>query len=400
MKGASRTALPALALVASLLVAQTSERPPEPPTGSIRGRVVSSTDGTPIRGAVVSIENAQPVLAGAKGRFLMEGAPSGSQVVLAYKSGYRRHQGRVAVPAEDETEIEISLLPFAAVAGKIMGPEGEPLQGHTVAAYADRGRMNRPARSKDRQSDDHGRYRLFGLVGGRYWFVVEAKPLPGVAGRTSYVFLPAFYPNTTNPAEAYPMEIRSGAKFEGLDFRLREAPATLFRGEVEMADTRAPCGNCPFTLYRRSGEIYWRVGTHNTAPNGSFAIAGLAPGLYTLAGAPHVERLGELRFFSAEVTVDADSPTRTVIKAYASLDIQVRMKLDDPPPELFEEGVNATTGVWARSTGAPIFAGHVGIAFVPLEEGASNRVQGVVPRDRFRFGSTIPRSTLTSRPSA
>lgn len=102
--------------------------------GPVRGRVVSALDGSPISGAWVVYEDEPWVMvqADGDGAFAMDILRRGR--VAAFTDGWGWRSTRVA-PAG---ELEIRLLPGITVEGQVSGPDGTPVAGARVLAYAQR----------------------------------------------------------------------------------------------------------------------------------------------------------------------------------------------------------------------------------------------------------------------
>lgn len=136
-----------LAALAFPLLAATDALPPLPTEDSIalRGTVVSSVDGTPIRGALVQLlgANTRAVLTGGNGAFAFEGLIAGDGLVVVRKPGYFSAQeyfpesvGELRVHlSPNMKELELKLYPEAVIYGRVTNENGRPLEGLSVQLF-------------------------------------------------------------------------------------------------------------------------------------------------------------------------------------------------------------------------------------------------------------------------
>ena len=273
-------------------------------TGSIGGAVTQRRTGEPVPRAIVHLQSTSgsegiSVQAGADGRFLFEGVPRGVYRVSAERRGYligRYGAGRFGqsgglVTLGDGGEFNgagIKLDPQSVIAGQILDEYGEPLERAQVMAWsragaaADRGRapMNMAT------TDDRGEFRLAGLAPGRYYvqasagrrgFQARNVRRAGQDGEESYVT--TYFPGTSDIKAATPVEVGMGQEFLGLSLQMQKSRVYKVSGTVSGSETRmlrvmvVPRGRVNFGGAALSAGI---------KPDGSFELAGIPPGSYTL----------------------------------------------------------------------------------------------------------------------
>ena len=188
----------------------------------IRGRVVS-TDGRSLPRAevrtltsIVVRDPKQPdtppavfrpmtVTADRDGRFELSGLPAGRFQFTAAKVGYSPPGVAVMdmppnlgvrvdlADGEVRERVDITLAPWGSLSGRVVDELGEPLQGVSVQLLQVRYQAGRRrlvgAMGALRQTDDLGRYRVFGIAPGRYIVSaavgdVSSAELPATRGRT------------------------------------------------------------------------------------------------------------------------------------------------------------------------------------------------------------------------
>lgn len=294
----------------------------------VEGRVVRAGSGEPLRRAQVTLtpiaRNAVPMraLTDADGRFSFQGVDPGRYRMVAERNGYLRMEFGQAASGRGGTPLELSagqrrndilfrLIPWGVISGRVYDEEGEPVVRGNVQVY--RSAFQRGRRTLTRvqsvQTNDRGEYRVFGLVPGRYFLSAQHAggsrifaPVGGGAERAMVVteiaaamapggiepdeaYAPTFYPGTTEPGRAAPVEVPAGAEVNGLDFTLTPVPTVRVRGTVVNSATNSPARNVSVWLFPRdSGDraVISRMQTMVQA-GGEFEIRGVVPGSYYVA---------------------------------------------------------------------------------------------------------------------
>lgn len=240
--------LPALALVALALRAQTPSAKP----GSIDGTVTNSVTNEPIKKAIVTLGRVEhsgstplTAMTDAAGHFHFEGVEPGSYVTRAEKDGFLDVRNRRPGPAqpvavaEDQQvqDITLQLLPLAVISGHVFDEDGDPIVGANITVlryFYGRGRK-RLSETGAVQSNDLGEFEVVNVAPGRYYFQVTAWPPRNIPQRTHWAHAESaypitFYPNVRDAGEAQAIDVAAGAQVSNIDFRLRKMPAYHIRG--------------------------------------------------------------------------------------------------------------------------------------------------------------------------
>jgi hypothetical protein len=281
-------------LVAVLAVARQAPQQTATFDGAISGFVVDGSTGAPVADAVVAVTQGGGTtlppdyksrqLTDANGRFAFLNLPSdGTFLILSARFGYLDGgYGRDAAPTDPLRPIAIAngawvgnlRVPIwrpAVISGTVRDEGGEPQVGVLVRALARlrmAGRDELAAGPLD-VTDDLGRYRLSGLLPGRYVIQVPSTqvsvpggtrisgatghspegavdvdestrlvigryplPPPPVNGR-AMAYAIAFHPAVSKPGEAATLDLHFGDDRQGIDVTLTPVPAFRVAGVVE-----------------------------------------------------------------------------------------------------------------------------------------------------------------------
>ncbi|MCW5981922.1 MAG: carboxypeptidase regulatory-like domain-containing protein [Bryobacteraceae bacterium] len=184
-------------------------------------------------------------------------------------------------------DVMFKLQANAVASGRVLDEDGEPLPNIMVAAV--KGMYQRGKRQflplGTAKTDDRGEFRIANLAAGRYLMVAspltaggEPKPAAAEAEET---YIATYYPNSAEAAGAAPVEISAGRDLGGLDVRLRKSKAVRLKGEVTGV---AGDGKATVRLIPKDAGVMGMLFGRNASvkSDGTFEIAGVAPGSYTL----------------------------------------------------------------------------------------------------------------------
>ncbi len=282
-------------------------------TAVIRGRVVAADSGMPVRRAQVraqagEIRANRLVSTDAQGRFELKDLPAGRWTLTASKAGYMTLRYGQKRSFEAGTPIEIgdgqlmeradfALPKGAAITGRIFDEYGDAVANARVQVLryqtVQGQRRLTPAGGGD-QTDDTGAYRIYGLAPGDYYIsaTLRANNGPffddGNNDTTSYAS--TYYPGTGSVSEAQRITLGVGQEQPNVTFALQPVRTVkitgtalnsmgtaLTNGMVTLmpADNVGPGGGPGPVLFNFGGNGRVRA-------DGSFTIANVSPGNYTL----------------------------------------------------------------------------------------------------------------------
>ena len=314
-------------LCLSLILAQGQPRDTPNTSGAtavVRGRVFSATTGNPIRGAMVSlvpdlqegvsggplappdvIRTNRPSLAAADdaGHFLFDGVAPGRYRLVAtagpnhgryLPSGYGsrgpNEAGRLLVIAagQEIKDADIALTTGSAIEGRVVDDTGEPVARAVVkvARLAFGSRIPQAVPVSPAQTDDLGRFRLYGLEPGTYVVLAEGQS-PGLrrfAGGSSvegetYGFLTTYYPSSASGVDAQPVRILPLQELSGIDIQLVRSRRHSLSGTIVNSQGQPQSSNAALINSTFGGHSSAHVPVDGA---GRFSVENLDPGNYTL----------------------------------------------------------------------------------------------------------------------
>src|SRR5215831_17015534 len=118
------------------------ENPAEPPkTGSVAGIVIEEKSGDGVTKATVILRRDQEsgigAISNSEGKFTLRDLEPGTYAITVERDGYVPARGQaqtVNVQAEQtSSDIKLKLVRTAAISGRILDPDGDPISGVSVA---------------------------------------------------------------------------------------------------------------------------------------------------------------------------------------------------------------------------------------------------------------------------
>jgi hypothetical protein len=325
----------ALAAVPLLLAAQqavvTSQQPgTEQPEGatqqptkpedkcSVEGQVRSAITGDPLRKAHVTLNRIggagmrsrnsadYGTTTDAGGHFLIQDIEPGTYQMDASRNGYVALAYGATKPEGPSTPLSLSpgrhtrdivfrLTPNGVITGRVLDEDGEPMQGANITAmrfHTMRGkRQLMPAGVSG--SDDLGEYRVFGLAPGKYYLSATYRKqnmmtpaqdnTPG--GTPDEDYAPTYFPGTSDPTGAAPIDVAAGTVLSGIDVTLRKTRTVRVGGRVINTMGEGLPGRIMLRMLPRNmsaGFMSQRMTQATRGNGGTFEFRGITPGAYVL----------------------------------------------------------------------------------------------------------------------
>ena len=282
-------------------------------TAVIRGRVVSADNGTPIRRAQVRAQAGELranrlVSTDAQGRFEFKDLPSGRWNLTASKAGYMtlRYGQKRSFEAGSPIEMadgqvmeraDFALPRGAAITGRIFDEYGDAVANARVQVLryqTVQGQRRLTAAGGGDQTDDTGSYRIYGLAPGDYYISATLRggngPFFDDNNNDTTSYAATYYPGTGSVAEAQRVTLGVGQEQPNVNFALQPVRTVKITGTA-LNSMGTALSNGMVTLMPADaangpggGPAIFAFGGGNgrVRPDGSFTIANVAPGNYTL----------------------------------------------------------------------------------------------------------------------
>jgi hypothetical protein len=278
-------------------------------TGSLKGIVVDSVTHLPVREASVLLSGdpGQSQVTSAAGTFQIENLQPGQ---YSLDVGHREYpQGRsrnIAIKAGEQGEsIVVELVPFAAVSGRVLDEDSDPLPACSVRLQSAKPPYQEVIATQDFRevlgSSEDGGYRLTRIPSGKYILraqcqapVFEPRPLSaGPDPLPTSAYAPQFYPAASSAELAQAIELAPGQERSGIDFRMKPSHVTHvhvrlaganWRGRRDLAWQLLPAAQRAPAI-PSNGASHWdwlSVWRQVETTNGEFEIPKVFPGSYRL----------------------------------------------------------------------------------------------------------------------
>ena len=292
-------------------------------TAVIRGRILATETGTPIRRAQVRARSGggrgQLASTDADGRFEFRDLPAGrwnltaskaSFVTLSY--GQRRpfEAGRPIELADGEVveRADFYLPRGAVITGQLFDEFGDPVAGARIRVLRYRlvqGTRRLMPTGSNAQSDDRGMFRAYGLMPGDYYVAATLRALPVDDPGEAINYAPTYFPGTGSVLEAQRISVGLGQEHSGINFALLPVRTVRLTGvAIDSNGIPLSTGTVVLSLAdQTAGPVGQVGGGTRIRAGGRFTIPNVAPGSYTLTVVAGRPRDPDAEFASMTLTV-------------------------------------------------------------------------------------------------
>jgi Carboxypeptidase regulatory-like domain len=359
---------------------------------TLRGTVVNSLTGEPIRGALVQIYliGQASMLTGPDGKFQFDGLPAGQTTIAVRKPGFFTEEEiqpsgggqRLATTGANPSPIVLKLIPEGVIHGKISEDDGEPIEGLPIQLLAQRLQNGRKVWEErtGTTTDEEGMFRIAELHPGNYF--LSAGPsrapvtFPSKLSQSGAQGIPVtFYPSGSDLAAAAPIPITPGKRFE---VNLSLSPRPFYR----VSGMIAGYGQGQYVNLQVLDSTGKSVANNSRfdAASGSFQILWIPAGAYALrADSPGAQ--GQALTATIPLTVNSDlSGIHIMLMPTVSIPIRMRFIASRTGSERLSEQENwspAYVQLVSRNNGLTEF--QYGAQQVGERGNSSLQLQNIAP---------------------
>lgn len=293
--------------------------------GSITGRVVSD-EGQPLVGVTVAaFTPSRPgpphnTVSDANGKFTLNDLDSAAYNLSVSAPGYVSESEQGIDSSERDyyrtgDSVTLRMLKGGVITGTVTNASGEPLVGvhiNILRVHTLDGRLVSNGRegffgSTQRQTDDRGVYRIYGLRPGSYIVSAGGKGLNWFEPTAFDADAPTYYPSSTRDTAAE-VTVQPGQETTNIDIRYRAEQGHTISGTIVggiSSEQTAGSGGVSVSLnYADTNMVAAFAFVQNNAGTRSFAFDGVADGDYDVMA----------ETYSARESGNAALPTRVNVR--------------------------------------------------------------------------------------
>jgi 5-hydroxyisourate hydrolase-like protein (transthyretin family) len=282
----------------------------------------------------------------ASGNFAFEGVDSARYSLAVQRTGYLKQNYASEIDltrGQPAAGIAIKLTPEGQIDGKVTDEDGEPVLNARLMLYrwavghAGLKQLQNvsvgTAVSANVAAD--GSFVIGGLTAGHY-YVSATVDLFRRDSKEAY--LPVFYPNVSDVANATQVQVSAGSIARGIDIQVSKSRVYHVRGHSIVATTGAPAAGMEIAPYREDpGRATGAVSSATVKEDGTFDLGNVAPGPYVLRTV-RVDRNNpnqpQTLFSSQSVTVTNEDVEGVVVRLNPGVEITGKVYMEDNSPLL------------------------------------------------------------------
>ena len=280
------------------------------PSGvTLRGKIVYSDTGNPVRRAFVSLTRISlvktetngvvgtnshsvddgdfstgKVLTGDEGQYEFENVPEGTYYLIVFQDGiYDPDQSdidnpsfqKIVVAGSGEIDLDLVAQRGGIITGSVRHSDGTPASNIAVSILDSNYIPDNNSDYHEVKTDDRGIYRAAGLRPGSYTVSITEPMITNIKYENSKVR--TYFPNTQKLSEAQRFDVYLGRATENVDFVLPEYQFGKIVGTIVTKDNKTPVGRGDLSMFSEPGQDSSSI---EVDENGKFEIEEINPGNY------------------------------------------------------------------------------------------------------------------------
>lgn len=290
-----------------LLLALTAcaQTPSPDQTGSVSGVVTDAVTHMPVKKTMVTINPngnfsgrvvPQSATTDASGAFTLTNLQAGQyRLIFQHQSYPQARFGGVSKnieikAGESAAAVNVELIPGAAVSGRIVDEDGDPVANCFVQVHPAKNLEQGVPMMGFSNSNQDGEWRAFGIAPGKFILSAQCgravfQPRPFSAGpdpAPSKAYPTQYYPLATDAKGAQMVELTAGNEKSGVDFQMSPMPVTQVRGVFASGSANWPGGQLAIQLTSFAEHGVPGMNMVAGGDNGKFEFQKVFPGSYIL----------------------------------------------------------------------------------------------------------------------
>jgi hypothetical protein len=309
--------------------------------------VTNAVTGERLRKAYVRLApasdaaNVRPAVTDEEGRFVFENIQPGSYSLEAEHQGLMdgKYGEDAGAPVElklaagqDLSDLNIRLMPPAAVAGRVRDEDGDPWTHAHIGVFRSvwEGGKRQLQGFASAEVNDAGEFRVGHLPPGRYYLSADPDATWEKRNRVASApqLQPTWYPSSLDSSSAMPVVLLPGQELTGAEIRMRRSGVYRIRGKVSgLPGVPVLSGPSPWMTPRLEVSSMREGGNSKGGflkQDGSFEVEGIAPGTWQIRIEQGIRPVMALGVATVQIddhdvegvslTVQAPHPLRGVIR--------------------------------------------------------------------------------------
>jgi hypothetical protein len=314
------------------------------------GTVVHAITGEPLRGVHITLYRAPNAAYGATsdqaGRFSIGSMDPGLYTVLPQLRGFLLAGKADAIPAgtaeitlkpgQQLTDYRLTMTPSAAIAGRVVDENGDPVQNVEVRPITNLNGSNSMPwwQNWSDSSDERGEFRVT-VIPGKYYLRAALEAF-GAGSRRTIVredgapepqYALTYYPSSAGVSRAEAVEAAPGSTVR-VEIRLARSRSLIIAGTVAGVP-EGPGGAMVFLEPLNTQSVAMNTTFHDVGPDGKFAFPNLPSGYYRL----FARGFGETRLQSQiqPLHLDDADATNVALVLVAGQELSGVLEIADDP---------------------------------------------------------------------